>query len=292
MHIAKQRSHRETAIAELAPGRRTHVVRSDESDDREWLRDQAVCRELRQHHISHIEILEASTPFSMIRPDQSGTCLMACFGGAGEVRADGQWKRIEAGQGCLLPPFVTNRVKASEGEPMQMATVRYLESRETRPILSHQSPVMAAFDAEPLRRAIQGLHAETTGARLPAMMAAWVELIHAYVLRFAGPHREDSRLWRMWEAVDRDLGHPWTLDELAALGCVSKEHLRRLCRGELGRTPMQQVTFLRMRRARQLLDTTDEKIDSVSRQVGFLNGNTFSNTFLKWTGWRPSQVRR
>ncbi|MES2658606.1 MAG: AraC family transcriptional regulator [Verrucomicrobiota bacterium] len=270
---------------------RTHVVRSDDLDNREWLRDQPVCRELGQHHISHVEILEASEPFTMTRADQSGTCMMACFGGSGMVKADGQWKRLEAGQACLLPPFVTNRLKATGPEPMKMCTVRYHESREARPILSHKSPVLGVYHSDPLRRAIQGLHAEATGQALPAQLNAWSELIHSYVLRFAQPHQSDTRLWRMWEAIDRELAHPWTLDELAAKACVSKEHLRRLCRSELGRTPMQHVTFLRMRRARQLLTSTGDKIESISRDVGFINPNTFSNTFQKWTGRRPSQVR-
>ncbi len=274
------------------PGaRRTHVVRGDSSDDRDWLRGQPVCPVLWERHIVHVEILEAREPFRMLRRDQSGTFMLACFGGEGEVLVDGKWKRVAKGQACLLPPFVTNGMQAAGRGPWRMCCVRYRESRDTLPVIAQRSPVLGRYDPAPLRHAIEGLHAECTGGAAPASMHLWVELIHGYVLKFAQPHRSDPRLWQLWEAVHRALDHPWTLDELAARAFLSKEHLRKLCRRELGRTPMQQVTFLRMQHARHLLSTTDDKIETIARQCGFANPFTFSNTFKAWSGWRPSEMR-
>lgn len=271
---------------------RSHVVRSDVSDDRDWLRGQPVCPLLAQHHIAHVEIVEASDRSRILRRDQSGTFMLACLSGGGLVLADGRWQPVAAGQACLLPPFVTNGLKNTGCNPWRICGVRYLESRETVPIVTQRSPVVGEFDPEPLRSAIEGLHAECLGGGAPAEMHLWTELIHSYVLRFAQPHQTEPRLWKLWDQVDATLDHPWSLDELAARACFSKEHLRKLCRRELGRTPMQQVTFLRMQRARHLLSTTHEKVESVSRQVGYANPFTFSNTFKKWIGWRPSEVRR
>ena len=271
---------------------RSHVVRSDSSDDRDWLHNQPVCPLLRQHHIAHVEIVETWEPFRMIRKDQSGTFMLACFGGGGLVLADGKWQQVSAGQACLLPPFVTNGMRAIGSEPWRMCGIRYLESRESIPIVARSSPVLGPYDPEPLRHAIKGLHAESAGAASPALMHLWTELIQSYVLRFAQPHQKDARLWKLWEIVHSTLGNDWTLDLLATHACLSKEHLRKLCRRELGRTPMHQVTFLRMQFARHLLSTTDDKIESISHQVGYANPFTFSNTFKKWIGWRPSEIRR
>ncbi|MEO5917213.1 MAG: helix-turn-helix transcriptional regulator [Luteolibacter sp.] len=271
---------------------RSHVVRSDSHDNRDWLRDQPVCQLLSQHHIAHVEIIEASTSFGMTRQDQSGTFMLACFGGSGMVLADGGWKKVKAGQACLLPPFVTNGMKAIGSVPWLMCGVRYLESREVLPIVSPGSPVLGNYDPRPLHHAIQGLHAECSGSSSPAVMHLWTELIHSYVMRFAQPHQADTRLWKLWNEVHKSLGHPWTLDELADRAFLSKEHLRKLCRRELGRTPMQHVTFLRMQQARHLLSTTDDKVETITRQVGYTNPHTFSNTFKQWTGWRPSEIRK
>jgi AraC-like DNA-binding protein len=271
---------------------RTSIVRATVEDGRDWLRDTPVCALLAQHHIAHVGLLEAPPDFAISRPDQSGTFMLACYAGSGLVRADGQWKKIVAGQACLLPPFVTNAMKTTGRDPWRMCWVRYHESRESHPIVSAASPVLGAYDPRPLRHAIEGLHAECAATKTPAALHLWTELIHGYVLRFAQPHQPDSRLWKLWIEVEKRLAHPWTLEELAARAFVCKEHLRRLCRNELGRSPMQHVTFLRMQAARHLLSTTDEKLEVITRMVGYSNPHTFSNTYKQWIGWRPSESRR
>lgn len=272
--------------------RRSHVVRGDDLDPRDWVHASPLCPLLAQHHIAHVGLLEVQDPFTMSRPDQSGTFMLACLSGSGLVKVDGQWKRVSAGQACLLPPFVSNEMKATGKEPWLMCWVRYRESRESNPIVSAASPVLGHYDPQPLLHAIQGLAAECHGDAAPAMLHLWTELIHSYVLRFAQPHQADARLWKLWEQVQKSLDYPWTLEELALRACVCKEHLRRLCRSELGRSPMQQVTFLRMQEARHLLATTDDKVETITRLIGYTNPHTFSNTFKKWVGWRPSEQRR
>jgi transcriptional regulator GlxA family with amidase domain len=111
------------------------------------------------------------------------------------------------------------------------------------------------------------------------------------VERFAQPWQVDDRLHRIWEKVSANVGHDWTLDELARQAHVSTEHLRRLCRKALGRTPMHHVTWLRMRKAAELLSTTNLKVETISNEVGYINPFVFSNTFKKWIGWRPSEHR-
>lgn len=275
-------------------GKTTHyrVVRSDDSDTRSWIQREPVCPLLAQHHIAHCGIMDAVPPFEIVRADQSGTFMLACLDGEGVILADGQWKRIRAGQACLLPPFVMNALKCLPGKPWKFAWVRYLESRETRPIVTALSPVSGNYDVAPLQAAIEGLHAESATASGGPALHHWSELVHHYVVRFAQPHCHDDRLWRVWQRVETDLARPWTLDQLADIGCISGEHLRRLCRKELGRSPMQHLTHLRLQRARHLLSVTDDKVEVIARAVGFESAFTFSNTFKKWIGWRPSDFRR
>lgn len=270
---------------------RCRVVRADDSDMRGRMRGGPVCGLLEQHHIAHCGIMRAAPPFEIVRAHQSGTFMLACLEGEGAILADGRWKRIRAGQACLLPPFVMNAHKCIPDQGWTYAWVRYREERETRPVLSSISPVTGAFDGEPLRAAIEGLHAESRAGAGASALHHWSELVHHYVLRFAQPHRPDDRLWRVWQRVETDLARPWTLTELADLACLSGEHLRRLCRRELGRSPMQQLTHLRLQRARHLLSVTDDKVEVIARAVGFESVHTFSNTFLRWMGRRPSAFR-
>jgi len=278
-------------IQTLGDKTRYVVVRADPSDMRGWLQKGAVCDLLAQHHISHAGIMLAEPPFQVTRYEQSGTFLLSCFEGEGEVLADGGWKRIKAGQTCLLPPFVMNSLKCVPGKHWHFAWVRYRESREAAPIVSSVSPLTGSQDPRTLKAAVEGLHAEASGERSLAALHHWSELVHHHVIRFAQPHQPDSRLWRLWQRVEADLSRPWTLGELSAIACVSEEHLRRICRKEIGRSPMQHLTFLRLQRARLLLCATDDKVETIAHAVGFESSFSFSNTFKKWIGWRPSEYR-
>jgi len=279
-------------IQTLGSDTRYRVVRADPEDMRGWLQEGEVCPLLLHHHISHLGIMEAEFPFEVRRTDLSGTFMLACYEGEGVVLADGAWKRIRAGQACLQPPFVLNAIRCIPDQTWKFAWIRFKESRERAPIISVSSPITGAFDPLPLKFAVEGLHAESAGSKGASALHHWTELIYHYVLRFAQPHQADQRLWRLWQQVETELGRPWTLSDLAAIAHMSEEHLRRLCRKEIGRSPRQQLTFLRLQRAMHLLSVTDDKVEFIAHEVGFESAFTFSNTFKKWIGWRPSEHRR
>ena len=167
----------------------------------------------------------------------------------------------------------------------------YPQERLAKKMDYYLSPITGTFDVAPLKAAIQGLHAESIADKGGSALHHWSELVHHYVVRFAQPHCTDDRLWRVWQLVETDLARLWTLDQLADIGCMSGEHLRRLCRKELGRSPMQHLTHLRLQRARHLLSVTDDKVEVIARAVGFESAFTFSNTFKNWVGCRPSEFR-
>ena len=60
----------------------------------------------------------------------------------------------------------------------------------------------------------------------------------------------------------------------------------------LGRSPIKHLTYLRMRKAAEILSTTDHKIETIALALGYENPFAFSNTFLKWIGVRPSEHRK
>jgi AraC-like DNA-binding protein len=68
----------------------------------------------------------------------------------------------------------------------------------------------------------------------------------------------------LWQEVSADLSAEWSLESLARKLHMSTEHLRRLCARELGRSPMQHLTYMRMQRAQELLEKTTEKLDAVA----------------------------
>ena len=269
------------------------ALKSSESDSGHWLAAAPVCPQLTPKHIAHVGVMCAVYPFRVVRLFQSGTFMLACHSGSGEVLVDGRWVRVEQNQACLLPPFTANAIQAiRKGPAWRFCWVRYLENQGVNPMVSSKSPVYGSFDAAPLLHAVEGLHAEATKDEPSvAQTHLWIELIHGYVTAFAQPAHGDPRLWRLWQRVEADLSRSWTLPEMAQVAAVSEEHLRRLCAKELGRSPGKHVTSLRILRACYLLSTTDEKISGVAREVGYTSAFTFATTFRQWTGLQPSEHR-
>jgi AraC-like DNA-binding protein len=139
-----------------------------------------------------------------------------------------------------------------------------------------------------------GLYHECSRERQAAAIDQWVKLVHGYVLRFAEPRRIDDRIFRLWNKVAADLRRPWTNAELAREVHLSEKQLERLCRRELGRTPRQQLIWLRMRRAAELLagdaaKLATIKVATVATEVGYENPFVFSTVFKRCMGWSPSE---
>lgn len=258
----------------------------------EWRTVARDCPALGVLGIAHVGICHAAPPFEVVRLELNGAYLLSCFAGSGAVLRDGRWQRISAGHAFLAPPQVLLAFKAHAGVKWGFSWVRYQLEGLAKPIVSNSSPSLAKFDGEPLRHAVWGLYHEAKNAHSPVLAAAWAKLVHDYVLQFSQPEPRDPRLEKLWEVVGSDLKGLWTLERMARVCNLSEEHLRRLCRRELGRSPVHHLIYLRMLHAADLLARTDDKIEVIAYEVGYANAFVFSNTFKRSVGWRPSEYRR
>jgi AraC-like DNA-binding protein len=268
------------------------VVRADDSDPRAWLAGAAICTELAHHQISHLGIADVAFPFEVVRARLSGAVFLACFEGEGRVLLGGQWRRCAAGTGFLVPPRSLAAFEAVPDVRWKFAWVRYARCSEKTPYGAFESPLLASFNAEVLRLSILGLHRACTDVAVPLAVHHWLQLIRTYVQSFLQPWQQDDRLSRLWRDVEQRLDAPWTGPELARQANMCFEHLRRLCHRQLGRSPMQQVVFLRMRRAAELLAQSDDKLETIAARVGYANPFAFSASFKKRFGCSPSEFRR
>ncbi len=258
----------------------------------EWRVGAQECPALSVHGIAHVGVCHAAPPYEVVRMELKGAYLLSCFAGCGSVLQDGRWQRVKAGMAFLAPPQVLLAFRAEAGVKWGFSWVRYQLPGPAKPVVSSASPSMAPMSGEALRHAVLGLYHEWQGRRSPVAAGLWVQLIHDDVLQFARPEPRDPRVERLWERVETSLGEDWTLERMAALCNLSGEHLRRLCRRELGRSPVHQLIHLRMLRAAELLARTHDKVEVVASAVGYSNAFVFSNTFKRWVGWRPSEYRR
>lgn len=267
------------------------VVRASRADARDWLTEAPVCAVLTQHGIVHVGSADIVHPYSVCRPDLSGTFVMVCSAGEGRVWLEGKWQPMRSSMACLAPPHAFHSYRAVPGKAWNIAWVRYQEPEGALPIVNARAPVLAPFDGGPLTTAIEGLQREASGTASPAAMQLWVDLIQHYARTFAEPWRTDDRLRHVWQSVAQDLAHDWPLARLAALAGMGAKQFCRLCQQSLGRSPTQHITTLRLQHAAFLLTSSADKVEAIALQVGYKSLFTFSHTFKKFTGCRPSEYR-
>lgn len=259
---------------------------------RRWVVEASECAEMGTHRIARLGMDEALPPYRRVRMTPGGSFMLACLSGTGDILLDGRWQRVKPGMVCLAPPRVLNAFYATGRERWCFAWVRYDEPPFVTPVVGAASPVMLMTQAEDVVRLITGFRAEWQGEREPRMAHHWLELLHGTLRRMASPWRsQEPRVARLWADVEQDLRRDWTLAELAHRSHCSPEHLRRLCMKELGRSPMQHLTCLRMERARQLLEASHDKLEVVAENVGYANGAIFSRVFKRWVGVAPGEYR-
>jgi AraC-like DNA-binding protein len=272
----------------LASLRETHSIGHA---TREWLAQPRVCPALARHRIALTGISDARHGFEFIRLNAAMSQVLICHAGEGRVLVEGRWRRCGEGMAYLTPPRRPHAYHALPRKKWLICWVTYGEPGNITPVVDAPAAQLLRVDPRPLFSAIQGLYWESVGAASAAVMEHSVELIQLLVSRIMQPYHKDDRLWRVWSAVDADLNHEWSLDELASVACMSAEHLRRLSQRQLGRSPLEQVRFLRMRKAAALLTTTPDKIESISYQIGYHNPFAFSTAFKHCMGMSPAQFR-
>ncbi|MGF6724349.1 transcriptional regulator GlxA family with amidase domain [Paraburkholderia sp. GAS41] len=92
--------------------------------------------------------------------------------------------------------------------------------------------------------------------------------------------------------MEANIEEPLSLEELARLVQLSQRHLQRMFKVYLSVSPTHYYLTLRLRRARDLLRTTDASIARVTTVCGFHSACHFSKAYRAQFGHAPSVERR
>lgn len=102
----------------------------------------------------------------------------------------------------------------------------------------------------------------------------------------------DDRFSELLDWVLANLDRPLTLLDLAHAAHVSTRTLARRFEAALGTSPVRWLLAERIRRAQELLETTDEPIERISELVGFGRPSSLRAHFLRTVGISPLAYRR
>ncbi|WP_020597314.1 AraC family transcriptional regulator [Spirosoma panaciterrae] len=112
--------------------------------------------------------------------------------------------------------------------------------------------------------------------------------ISSYNLPLALPYAKDKRLSDIIDYMGNNLQEPLTFPDLARRFGFSERSLSRLFRQDLGLSFIQYLTIQRMLLALELLLDNHTSVKEIAALVGYNSVPTFSTTFYKLIGIRPS----
>jgi CheY-like chemotaxis protein len=92
--------------------------------------------------------------------------------------------------------------------------------------------------------------------------------------------------------LHQNFANPLTRQEIADAVSVSKNYLSEIFRQELGLSPWDCLTRLRLQKAKELLRATGNSITSVAAQTGFDDSAYFSRVFRKHIDMSPQEYRQ
>ncbi|WP_410809843.1 GlxA family transcriptional regulator [Micromonospora sp. 067-2] len=106
------------------------------------------------------------------------------------------------------------------------------------------------------------------------------------------PTADGSSLEPVLAWLERNANRELALTEIAGQARMSIRTLNRRFREQTGTTPLQWLHQARLRRARILLETTDEAVESIGSTVGFGSPTAFRDRFRQHVGTSPYDYRR
>ncbi|WP_394437694.1 AraC family transcriptional regulator [Streptomyces sp. SGAir0957] len=102
----------------------------------------------------------------------------------------------------------------------------------------------------------------------------------------------DPRLAVAIQRMHADLGHSWTVAELARAAGMSRSAFAALFSERTGDTPLRYLATWRMYRAKVLLRETPLSVQEIATEVGYESGTALSRAFAKREGISPGTWRQ
>ncbi|WP_214409180.1 helix-turn-helix domain-containing protein [Sphaerisporangium fuscum] len=106
------------------------------------------------------------------------------------------------------------------------------------------------------------------------------------------PAPDNHPLAELFPWVIERLDHPLTVEDLARQARMSSRNLGRHFRSVTGTTPLQWLLTQRIRYAQELLETTDDSVDTIAAATGMGTAATLRRHFNRTVGVPPDTYRR
>ncbi|GAB2590940.1 AraC family transcriptional regulator [Dyella jejuensis] len=219
--------------------------------------------------------------------------------------------QLETGDLIVFPHGDAHRLSASMQDEAALSTslicgeLRF-SSHAYHP-LSHALPscfVVRAAQAAPIFRNLSMMMVEVVNSGLPGRQLLLNKLADTLfslaVCDYANRNSDrrglfaalaDTRICKVLQAVHESPGHPWTMQSMASLACMSRSAFAERFAQLMKMPPMQYVTQWRVNVAERLLRDRQLSVAAIAGQLGYGSEAAFRRLFKRVSGICPGRIR-
>lgn len=215
--------------------------------------------------------------------------LVYCTSGQGSFRfRDGRIIPYHAGEIVAIPP---NEVHANSSEDGFMN----IHLNIAEPTFVFGTAFKLQDDQSSLERAFREarMYYISDHNKKELVLAALGELISSYVIAFQSNAAFPEMVEKIRNAIIQNYTDPhFALDEFIKSMPFHYDYLRKVFKKELGMSPLEYMTSMRMKNAERLLSTVWSSglaIAEIALMCGYDNALYFSRVFRKYYGCSPTQ---
>lgn len=215
--------------------------------------------------------------------------LVYCTSGEGAFRfQEGITVPYKAGEVVVIPPKMIHANSSEEGftnihlnllEPSFTNTDTFKVQDENGSILKAFVEARAYYTSDKAKKEL--------------VLSSLGELIASYLVVYLCNAEFSEPVVQIRESILKNYVNPdYALDEFMGTLPFHYDYLRRLFKKEVGMSPLEYMTSLRMKNAEWLLSTAWVNgcaISEIARMCGFSNALYFSRVFRKYYGCSPTQ---
>lgn len=227
--------------------------------------------------------------------------LLYCAGGEGFVVQEGARTRVPPRWAALIPADCAHTYGSRPEDPWKLYWVHFLWRRErlSLPVLENGMGIRLISPAEPekiqrlLTEILRTLSGGQESWRHMAAGAYLVSVLSQMSMREDGGRPAYSPyVYTAEQILRKSLNAEISLDQLAEQVGISKYHLIRCFKENVGASPMHYLMELRLQDACRMLAVEGLSVDEVGERLQFCSAKYFSSAFQKKMGVSPSKYRQ
>ena len=245
---------------------------------------------------------EAGKEYYTIRDGKPMYLLLYTVSGSGTVKVDGKMRQLPAGYATVIDCREKHEYRTVSKEPWCFHWVHF----DSAVMEGYRKMLIEEFDtwkvSEQLRfvRYLERVHDLSTEENAMLRYALFSDLVSGLLL-VLGNSSVTSESQRDVDSdavrtacrfIEENLKSDISIDQLASLVHLSKFYFIRLFKRLMGVSPYQYVQITRINRAKELLMSTDFRINEIADAVGFSSAMRFTKFFSDMTGMSPSVFRK